>query len=1107
MEQESRNLLIMDLDDKYSSQTEETVLLGWKEGMIFDLIWSKSKSNPIYDLMDGPPFVSSDTLHYGHLLVGNAKSTMNYYKLMKGFNVYGKIGYDCHGLPVEMKVNDILGISNNDDVRKMGIDKYNAKCTEVIDSYSGSWEKIYNRTARMVDFDHDYKTKDVNFMESVWWGFSELHKKGLAYRGYNVVPYSIGCNTSLSNFEAKSNYKERDDISLYIQFPVVNMENTFFVAWTTTPWTVPSHLALAVNPKMVYVTIEDKKTHKKYIIAESNICNLYKNDTEYEIISRCVGDDLVGMEYTPPFSFFDEHRSSGAFRIYSDYFVKVSGEDNYDENETESTAKAKAKPKSKPIGTGVVHCAPGFGADDFNMCTKHFIAIEDIGKVCPIDDNGCFTNTIPDYAGHNVFDINKQIVKDLEKLGAVIKKENCKHKYPYCDRTNTPLIYKAVKSFFVRVTAFKDRIIEHNKKIHWVPEFVNKKFNAWLEDAKDWGISRSRFYGTPIPAWVSDDGLETIVIGSIDELVEKAGLTYRPDNLHPEFVSKIKIPSAQGKGMLTLVPDVLDCWFESGSVPFAQHHYPMENSNMFNDKEFMAEFVCEGIDQTRGWFYTLNVLSTALFDKPAFQHCICNGLILAENGKKMAKREKNYPDPFGVINEYGADALRLYLINSPAIRAESFRFVETGVYETKKTLIPWFESLKFLNSHLSHYLKKNKVFNCERYKETTNVMDKWIISCLGTLVKCIDVEMLQYKLYAILPKIVGFIENLTNWYVKLNRHRIKGIDQNPFEWETALSVLHYVLLSYAKISAPFTPLMSEYMYSHLKIFLPNDSQQMSILMCDYPEPVNFPSDSLIEVKINNLQTIMNMVRVIRAKTPGLSSVKIPLKSITVANDSVDFLSHMKELEEYFYDEINTLAINLTDLKGIVKYNVLPNHRGIGEKYRKDAKKIKSYIGSLTEVEIKELMENNSISVTIDDNAFDIVPDDVVVSPEIIYNTQENEVASIDSGTVVIVNFTQDQAVINEHTSRMFNYYVQAMRKNASLTSVDNIVVNYYTEFATIHNLIEKSQGSFESRIKAKVNKISVLDEFEKNLGNTLISSDKFDFDGNVVQIFITSCEN
>ena len=1112
------NSLLMNLDDKYTPQLENNILNKWKSDNIFDSIWSKSKLYPKYDLMDGPPFVSSESLHYGHLLVGNAKSTMNYYKLMKGFNVYGKIGYDCHGLPIEMKVNELLNISNNDQVYQMGIDKYNAKCTEVINSYSGSWIKIYDRIARMVDFDYEYKTKDVNFMESVWWGFSELHKKGLAYRGYNVVPFSIGCNTSISNFEAKQNYKKKDDMSLYVKFPVSGKDNTYFVAWTTTPWTLPSHLALAVNPKMIYVTVKDNTSGDKYIIAESNIENLYKNSSDYTITESCVGDDLVGTEYIPPFLFFEGYREQGAFRVYSDNFVKVRGDDDENEDLNEDfesednvdNKKTKPNKKSHPIGTGVVHCAPGFGADDFNMCTKHFIAIEDIGNVCPVDEKGCFTNTITDYAYQNVFDVNNKIIKDLEALGVILKKDNCKHKYPYCWRTDTPLIYKAVKSFFVRVTSIKDRMMELNKKIFWVPNYVgHKRFDMWLDDAKDWGVSRSRFYGTPIPAWVSDNGLETIVIGSIDELVDKAGLDYRPDNLHPEFVNHIQIPSDKGNGMLKRVDDVFDCWFESGSVPFAQHHFPMENKEMFDEKEFLAEFICEGIDQTRGWFYTLNVLSTALFDKPAFQHCVCTGLILAEDGKKMSKRLKNYPDPHDLIDKCGADALRLYLINSPAIRAGSYRFKEEGVMETKKTLIPWFESLKFLNSHVSLYLKRYNTFSYNAYRKTDNVMDQWILSCIGSLVSYIDEEMAQYKLYTILPKISGFIDNLTNWYVKLNRQRLKGIDQNQQEWECALAVLYHVLFSYAKISAPFTPFMSEYMFSHLKLFLDESDQHKSIFMCEYPEPKNFPYDVLVETKMRHLQHVMNMVRLIRTKITKHSSIKVPLKSITIANDDNNFLHHMKELKEYLFGELNCLDLNLHNLDNIVKYSILPNHKNIGTKYKKDAKNIKNYLTTLNSSQINEFMLSNELTFTLDDKSFTVTKDDAIISPQMIYALKENEYALLENNTVVIVDFTICQIVIDEYVTRMINYNIQQLRKEGNLTPVDNINVRYYTDSNYIQTLIERNQNSFESYVKAKLNKISNIVQFKDEFSSKIIIHKEVDLDEffsmekTIVQIYLT----
>ena len=1074
----------MNLHDQYTAAIEESTLQKWNLSNIYE----HCKDMPIYDLMDGPPFISSASLHYGHLLVGYAKSTMNFYKLMKGYNIHGKIGYDCHGLPIEMEVNKLLDINNNEQVHTLGIDKYNKKCNDVIESYSGSWINIYSRIGRFIDPKHDYKTKDLNFMESVWWAFSELYKKDLAYQGYNVVPYSIGCNTSLSNFEAKENYKMKDDVSLYIKFPVINKQDTYFVAWTTTPWTVPSHLALAVNPKMVYVTLLDKESGNKYIIAESNIVNIYKNSDCYTKIDSITGVELVGTEYKQPFNYFENYRQRGAFRIYADNFVKVTSD------EEESNNK-----KSKPVGTGIVHCAPAFGADDCNMCTKHFISPMDIGDVCPVDDNGCFTSTVSDYYGHNVFDINNKIIKDLKNMNVILKQENCKHKYPYCWRTDTPLIYKASKSFFIKVTAIKDKIIENNKKIHWIPEHVGSgRFNEWLKDTKDWGVSRSRFFGTPMPVWMSDDEQEIVVIGSIDELVQKAGLNYRPANIHPEFVNDILIPSSQGKGFLKRIPDVFDCWFESGSVPFAQHHYPMENQHIFDGKDFLAEFICEGVDQTRGWFYTLNVLSTALFNRPAFQHCISTGLILAGDGKKMSKRLKNYPDPFNIINKYGSDALRLYLINSPAIKAGNFCFNESGVFETKKLLVPWFESLKFLNSHVSNYIKQYETFNCNKYKDTTNVMDKWILSKLGSLVKFIETEMEDYKLYSILPLITESIDTITNWYLKLNRLRLKGINLDKDEWEITLSVLVHVLLTFAKIAAPFVPYLSEYMYQNLGKL--NNNCLESIFMCSYPKSDDFVIETDVERKVDNLKYVIVQLRAIRnncAKTkPEFGSCKLPIKSVTIAHDDTQFLDDINGLKQYIFDEINVIDINFRMLKGMVSYQVIPDQKVIGTKYRKNANKIKVCINNLTSDDVNNIINNDIYPiVSFDDTTCVLEKDDLTITHVITYDNDVNEVLLYDNDCIVIGNFTMDDTVVKEHILKLFNYHVQQMRKEAKLQSVDTISIKYHTSDVTLHNILHENESDLMIRLKAKIEYDS------KDYTDTIISKN-VDINGNYVNLHI-----
>jgi len=629
--------VVMDLN----SSLEEHFLAYWKNNNIYKKWITKQKSGPQFRFLDGPPFVSGD-LHYGHLGVGYVKSSVLFYLAMKGHKISNKLGYDCHGLPIEMLVNDLLGINSLDDIRKFGILEYNSKCKDVIETYSGHWIEKYDRIGRWVDPENEYKTLDLNFMESVWWGCKELWSKGLIYKGYTVMPYSIAAQTTLSNFEAGSNYKDIQDPALFVKFKVLSKDNTYLMAWTTTPWTLPAHLALCVHPAADYVTIKDNILNVHFIVAESALSNLYKTKTKvlpYTIIEKHKGVDLVGLEYKQPFPYFESYREKGAFRVLADVYVKLSDEGS-----------------KATVGTGIVHMAPAHGADDYTVCTRHFITNEEINDVCPVDENGQYKLIVTDYAGRNVFDANKDIIKDLKANDLIYRHDTIYHSYPHCWRTDTPLIHLAQSGYFVRVSTLKERMIEHNARVHWVPDYVGHgRFSNWLENARDWCISRSRIFGTPLPIFVSDDGSETIAIGSIDELMEKAGLTTRPTDLHKDFIDTLRIPSSTGKGELKPVDFVFDCWFESGSVPYAQLHYPFENKKMFDDLEYCSDFICEGLDQTRGWFYTLLVLSTGLFDKPAYRNVICTGLVLAEDGSKMSKSKKNYPDPQKVLDKYGSD--------------------------------------------------------------------------------------------------------------------------------------------------------------------------------------------------------------------------------------------------------------------------------------------------------------------------------------------------------------------------------------------------------------------------------------------------------------------
>ncbi|MBU1218715.1 isoleucine--tRNA ligase [Myxococcota bacterium] len=975
-------------------QLEELILNKWKEENTFHRSLSMRADSPDYVFYDGPPF-ANNLPHYGHLLAGIIKDIVPRYWTMKGFKVERRFGWDTHGLPVEMEVEKDLGIVGK-GISEIGVDKFNESCRASVLKYSKEWERTVLRTGRWVDFENRYLTMTPEFMETVWWVFKELWNKGLIYEGHRILPYSTGCHTPLSNFEASADYRDVQDPAITLTMPLLNDENTKILIWTTTPWTLPSNLAVAVHPNIDYVYLRDLSSDTIYILAETLISTLFKKESEYEIIKKVAGSELKGLEYVPLFDFFKGHREKGAFRVLVDEYVTADD------------------------GTGIVHLAPAYGEDDYRVCQREGIPLVD-----PVNLDGKFTEEVTDWAGLYIKDADPLIIQDLKKRGRVVKHSTIVHSYPYCERSGYPLMYKAMPVWFVKVTEIKERILKCNLETSWIPEHLRDgRFGKWLEGARDWNISRNRYWGTPIPIYrcASDNCKYIHVVGSIKELEEMTGQR-NIDDLHMHKIDHMGWTCPDCGGRVSRISEVLDCWFESGAMPYAQNHYPFENKEHV-ERNLPADFIAEGLDQTRGWFYTLMILSTALFDRPAFKNVVVNGLILAEDGKKMSKRLRNYPAPDFILDQYGADALRLYLINSGLVRAEDLRFSESGVRDIiRLAMLPLWNAYNFFVTYAK--LDNFEGSKVEDFLPSENILDQWILSRVETLNSIVINEMDSYRLYRVVPALIEFIDDLTNWYIRLNRRRFWQSGENKDKFQ-AYATLFSVLKHFSVIMAPFTPFLAEEIFCNLT---DGFDKKDSVHLQDFPVPENSRMDENLEYTFSLMKESIVMGRVLREQQK--IGVRQPLPVITLIHSNINDLKLLEQLESVIKDELNIKNIHYSkDESDFVTLEAKPNLKVLGPKFGKKMKDISAAIGGLTQDELRKVVSGDTIDIC----------GEQLTSECFLISRNANEGILVQAGSLVSVSLdtTITPELRLEGLAREMINRIQRLRKDSGFEVQDRI---------------------------------------------------------------------
>ncbi len=989
-------------------EREKEIIEFWKKNEIFKKSIKNREGHPTFMFYDGPPTANGKP-HIGHIETRVFKDVIPRFWTMKGYEVPRKAGWDTHGLPVELEVEKMLGINGKPQIEEYGVEPFIKKCKESVWKYKHEWEQMSDRVGFWADMDDPYVTYHNDYIESEWWALKEIHKKGLLYKGHKIVPYCPRCGTSLSSHEVAQGYKDVKETSCIARFKVKNEENTYILAWTTTPWTLPSNVALCVNPKETYIKLKASDGHK-YILAEALASSVI--DGEYEILTKYIGTDLYGTEYEPLYNFVKPDKR--AWYVIADDYVTLTD------------------------GTGVVHIAPAFGEDD-NRVGKD----NDLPFLQLVDEQGNFSEETGKWAGTFVKDADKLVLKDLEERGLLFAAIPYEHSYPFCWRCDTPLLYYAIDTWFIKMSALRDRLVANNNTVNWMPENIKDgRFGNFLENVIDWGLSRSRYWGTPLPVWECECG-HYEVIGSRAELKEKCKNVPDDIELHKPYLDSLTMKCEKCGKEMHRVPYVIDCWFDSGSMPFAQYHYPFENKELFA-KHFPAQFISEAIDQTRGWFYTLMAISTLLFDKSPFENCLVLGHVQDKDGQKMSKHKGNVVDPWQVLDNQGADAVRWYFCASSSPWLPT-RFYPEGISEYQRKFMG-----TFWNTYAFYVLYADiDDFDPTKYKleyDKLSQMDKWVLSKLNSLVKLVDELMTNYKITESARAIQDFTDELSNWYVRRSRERFwaNGMEQDKIN---AYMTLYTCLVTLAKVCAPFVPFMTEEIYQNLVTNLDKNAPE-SIHLCDFP----VANEEYIDKKLEeNMEVVLEIVTLGRScrNVSGIKNRQVLSKA---------YIESKKKLDEAYYyiikEELNVKEIEFVDdASNFVSYNVKPNLKTVGPKFGAILPKINQMLrmGDGTAY-VKELKENGKVVLEIGEAKVELVEEDLLIE-----TTKSEKYISMQEGDMIVVlNIELTPELIEEGFVRELISKIQNLRKESGF-EVQNHIEMYYSNNKKIADIIERNK--------------------------------------------------